>query len=61
MRYSLDLVFLDKRGTVVKCVPALRPNRAAGARRARHTLELAPGSIAAKHIRVGDILCWSPP
>lgn len=60
MRYSLDLVFIDKRGAVVKCVEALKPNRVAGAYRARHALELAPGSIAAKRIQIGDVLRWRP-
>ena len=59
MRYPLDLVFLDHGGTVVKCVTGLRPYCIAAARRARHTLELAPGSIASAHILVGDVLQWA--
>ena len=58
MRYSLDLVFLDKGGRVVKCVTDLKAYRMAAARKARHVLELPVGSIAAANIVVGDRLDW---
>lgn len=58
MRYPLDLVFLDKAGSVVKCVIGLKPGRLAAARKARHALELAAGSIARAKIMVGDRLDW---
>ena len=59
MRFPLDVLFLNKDGTVVHCVPHLRPNRMAGAWRARHTLELAAGSIARLGLQTGDRLSWS--
>lgn len=43
MRYPIDVVFLDRRGSIIKHVEALRPWRAAACWRARHTLELAAG------------------
>jgi outer membrane protein OmpA-like peptidoglycan-associated protein/uncharacterized membrane protein (UPF0127 family) len=67
MRFTIDVVYLDRDGVVLKCVPQLRPWRlsasnagrdAAGRRhrRAAHTLELAAGSIARWDIRPGDRL-----
>ncbi len=58
MRYALDVVYLDKHGNILKCVPALLPNRLSGAPKARHTLELANGSIARQGLAVGDRLVW---
>ena len=58
MRYALDVVYLDKQGLIVKCVPGLAPNRVAGAKRAHHTLELASGTIARQGLAVGDRLLW---
>ncbi|GGX86241.1 OmpA family protein [Massilia dura] len=67
MRFTIDVLYLDRQGTVLKCVPGLRPwrasvsntGRAADGRRhvrAMHTLELAEGSIARLGIRPGDRL-----
>ena len=58
MRFSLDVVFLDRAGRVLKCVEGLRPNRFAAAAGARHVLEVAAGSVARCGIRVGDLLAW---
>jgi uncharacterized membrane protein (UPF0127 family) len=65
MRQSIDVIYLDAAGVVLKCVPELKPWRASmsqagrdahGRRhvRARHTLELAAGSIARLGIAAGD-------
>jgi uncharacterized membrane protein (UPF0127 family) len=65
MRQSIDVVYLDADGVVLKCVPRLKPWRASlsgagrdahGQRhvRARHTLELAAGTIARLGIAPGD-------
>lgn len=59
MTYPLDLVFLDKSGTVLKCVNGIKPFRLAMAKKARHTLELAPGQIAKLGIKQGDTLSWN--
>lgn len=65
MRQSIDVIYLDAAGVVLKCVPELKPWRASmsqagrdanGQRhvRARHTLELAAGSIARLGLAPGD-------
>ena len=63
MRYAIDLIFLDKTGVVVKCVPKLRPWRCSFGciwRResrwlcANHVLELQSGSIVRLGVRPGD-------
>lgn len=56
MRFPIDLVFLDRNLEVVRVVERLRPWRMASARRARLTLELATGEVAARGIEVGDTL-----
>jgi hypothetical protein len=43
MRYPIDVVFLDRRGSVRKVARALPPWRIAICVGARHTLELAAG------------------
>lgn len=58
MRYTLDLVFLDRDGKICRCVPGLRPGRAAGCRAARSVLELAAGSIGELGLRPGVYLHW---
>jgi uncharacterized membrane protein (UPF0127 family) len=68
MRYPLDIVYLDRHGTVTRCVQNLKPWRTSqsgfGKRRAAHTLELAAGAIAAFGIAPGDRLshpCFQQP
>jgi outer membrane protein OmpA-like peptidoglycan-associated protein/uncharacterized membrane protein (UPF0127 family) len=67
MRFAIDVIYLDRDGVVLKCVPGLRPWRmsasnagrdANGRRhvRATHTLELAAGSIERWQIVPGDRL-----
>lgn len=58
MRVPLDVVFLTADGVVLKCVPHLPPWRAAGARGAKHTLELAADSVRRLGLRTGDRLRW---
>ena len=43
MRYSIDVVFVDRHGRILKVVEALPPWRTTACWRARHTLELAAG------------------
>ena len=43
MRHPIDIVFVDRRGCILKVLEALPPWRAAVCWRARHTLELAAG------------------
>ena len=61
LRFAIDVVYLDGRGTVTLCVPHLGPWRVslAGLRtrpRTRHTLELPAGSVGHWGIRAGDRL-----
>lgn len=57
MKYSLDVVFLDIQGRVVKLVENLRPNQMTSlVPRANCALELPPDTIAANPIAVGDEL-----
>lgn len=58
MGYSLDLAFLDSRWRVLKLVRELPPLRWAGCAKARATLELPPGALAAAGIAAGDVLEW---
>jgi hypothetical protein len=56
MRFPIDVIFLDRDMQVVKMVEGLRPWRAASARQARATLELATGEAAVRGIKIGDTL-----
>lgn len=56
MRQPLDLVFLDRAGSVLRGVPRVPPWRMHCLPGAAHTLELAPGSIAHYRIAPGDRL-----
>lgn len=58
MRYSLDIVFLDKTGIVTKCITGLKPNRFAASIKAYHALELRAGYLQECQIKVGDQLNW---
>lgn len=56
MRQTIDVIYLDRHGCVIRCVAGLRPWRASAGWRAAHVLELAEGSIARYCIRPGDRL-----
>jgi len=56
MRFPIDAVFLDRRGTVLKVRANLRPWRLAGCRGAHATLELPAGEAERRAIREGDRL-----
>jgi uncharacterized protein len=60
MRMPIDVVLLDGDLRVLRTVAALRPWRAAGARRARAVLELAAGQAAARSLQPGDALYLVP-
>ena len=53
MRFPIDVVFIDRAQTIVKIVPALRPWRTAGARKAAAALELPAGTAAALGLEPG--------
>jgi uncharacterized membrane protein (UPF0127 family) len=58
MRYPLDLVFLDKKGKVMKCQEGVKPYRTASARGAYYTLELNQGVISKQGISENDHFYW---
>lgn len=61
MRFSIDAVFADRAGRVVRAVSNLAPWRIAlGGRGARAVLELPVGAIERSSTRRGDLLRVSP-
>ncbi len=58
MRYPIDVLFLDRRGVVLKIIKNLMPWRFAGALRARTALELRGGSVASLGIVLGERVMW---
>ena len=55
MKFSLDVLHLDRSGTVLRVVPDLRPNRFGPLVRGSHTvLELPAGTAAATGTVAGD-------
>jgi uncharacterized membrane protein (UPF0127 family) len=53
MRFTIDVVFLDKSGTIVKIAHSLRPWRTAGKRKAVQALELPAGTAALHGLEPG--------
>ena len=59
MKFALDVLFVSKDGNVVRAVENLRPWRFTRIHfRARHTVELPVGVIAASRTLAGDQLEW---
>jgi uncharacterized membrane protein (UPF0127 family) len=56
MRFPLDLVFLDRRGRVLKTSAGVRPWRIRAAWRAFAVVELAAGSVQRSGTASGDVL-----
>ena len=56
MKYSLDIVFMDKNNRVLRIVSNLPPNRIACCSGGSYVLEFAGGSLEAAEITVGDYL-----
>lgn len=56
MRFPIDVVFVDASGRVLKVVESLPPYRAASARGAMATVELAAGASRRLGIRPGSVL-----
>ncbi|MEA2161108.1 MAG: uncharacterized protein QOD66_3488 [Solirubrobacteraceae bacterium] len=56
MRFSIDVVFLDREHRIVGISHTMRPWRVAGARHAFAALELPAGTAAACGLRKGDVL-----
>lgn len=60
MRFTIDVVFLDREGHVAKLVPDLRPWRFTASRGASSVVELPAETIARHDVRVGDPLAVQP-
>jgi len=56
MKFTIDVLFLDKQKRVIRCRPALRPWRIAVCVRANSVLELPEGTIEAAQTKEGDQL-----
>jgi uncharacterized protein len=56
MRFSIDAVFLDRDGHVLKIARDLRPWKTAGRRKAKAVLELPAGEAERRGIEVGERL-----
>jgi uncharacterized membrane protein (UPF0127 family) len=56
MKFTIDVLFLDRDKRVVKVKPSLRPWRIAAALRAHSVLELPEGAIAQTRTQCGDQL-----
>jgi uncharacterized membrane protein (UPF0127 family) len=56
MRYSIDVVFLDRAGRICRIVPRLAPWRAAASIGAHQALELAAGEATRLGLQAGQSL-----
>ena len=61
MRFAIDVIFVDRKGRVVRTAAAVPPWRIAIAPRAYAAIEMAAGSAAARGVQVGDELALRPP
>ncbi len=55
MSYSLDVVYLNRQGRIVKIVPYLKPWRASQCFGARTVLEFRAGEVARIGLQLGDL------
>lgn len=58
MKFSLDLVYLDRGGNVVKLVKKLRPWRMSCCFAAARVLEVRSSFIRTSGIKIGDRIVW---
>ncbi len=56
MKFTIDVLFLDKKRRVVKAVPSLKPWRVSACLRAHSVLELPEGTIQESGTVTGDEL-----
>jgi uncharacterized membrane protein (UPF0127 family) len=56
MRFAIDVIFVDRKGRVVRTAAAVPPWRIAIAPRAYAAIEMAAGSVAARGVQIGDSL-----
>lgn len=58
MRYSIDVLFVDKNNRIIKMVPNMRKNRVSTALKANYVIELPAGTISMAEIRQGSLLLF---
>ena len=56
MRYGIDVVWLDRKGCILKCTAGLKPWRASACKGAWSALELAEGTVARLDLRPGMLM-----
>ena len=56
MLYALDIVYLDKRGCIIKIIKNLKPWQMSFCRPAQDTLEVKSGTVSRLGWRIGDQL-----
>jgi uncharacterized protein len=61
MRFTIDVIYLNRELEVVKVVRALKPFRFSAARRSHTVIELAENATDAMDLRAGDRLTISQP
>jgi uncharacterized membrane protein (UPF0127 family) len=57
MQFDIDVIFVDRQGTVKHLVKRLPPWRMTACRHAYATIELAAGTLDQHDVAVGDKLC----
>jgi uncharacterized protein len=57
MKFSIDVIFVDRKGQVKRIVRRMPPWRMAACARAHATIELAAGTLDHHDVAVGDLLC----
>ena len=61
MRFTIDVIYLNRARRVVKVVPELKPFRVSGMLRGAHSvIELPCGTIVKAKTEVGDQLAFEP-
>lgn len=58
MRYAIDVVYLDRRGRIIKCVSDLRPWCVSASLRSSSVVELLSGEVERLGLRLGDEVRW---
>lgn len=58
MAYVIDVLYLNKRGGIVKTVEGLKPWRISACFGAASVIELAQGEVARLGLQVGDEVRW---
>ena len=57
MQFSIDVIFVDRKGEVKQIVRSMPPWRMSACPRAYATIELAAGTLERHDVAVGDRLC----